>query len=53
MAVRRVQESDVDAVVPLVHELAGYERASEQCRLAVAQLRAALFGPACAVRSRY
>lgn len=44
MAVRRAQESDVDAVVALVHELAGYERASEQCRLTAPQLRAALFG---------
>jgi GNAT superfamily N-acetyltransferase len=43
MAVRRVQEPDVDAVVALVHELASYERASEQCRLTAAQLRAALF----------
>jgi GNAT superfamily N-acetyltransferase len=43
MAVRRVQEPDVDAVVALVHELAGYERASEQCRLTAPQLRAALF----------
>jgi GNAT superfamily N-acetyltransferase len=44
MGVRRVQESDVDAVVALVHDLAGYERASEHCRLTAAQLRAALFG---------
>ena len=44
VAVRRVQESDIDAVVALVHELAGYERASEHCRLTTAQLRTALFG---------
>ncbi|MGH3764501.1 MAG: GNAT family N-acetyltransferase [Pseudonocardiaceae bacterium] len=44
MAVRRVQESDIEAVVALVHELAGYERASEHCRLTAAQLREALFG---------
>ncbi len=44
MAVRRVQESDIAAVVALVHELAGYEKASQQCRLTAAQLRVALFG---------
>jgi GNAT superfamily N-acetyltransferase len=32
-------------VVALVHELADYERASEQCRLTAGQLRAALFSP--------
>lgn len=32
-------------MVALVHELAGYERASPYCRLTAAQLRAALFGP--------
>lgn len=42
--VRRVAESDVNAVVVLVHELAAYEQASEQCRLTPAQLRTALFG---------
>ncbi|MGH3696016.1 MAG: GNAT family N-acetyltransferase [Pseudonocardiaceae bacterium] len=45
MAVRRVHESDVEAVVALVHGLAGYERASDQCRLTGTQLRRALFGP--------
>src|SRR3954467_9664525 len=44
--VRRVRESDVDAVVGLVHELAAYERAPHECTLTSAQLRAALFGPA-------
>jgi GNAT superfamily N-acetyltransferase len=44
MTVRRVQESDVDEVVRLVHELAAYERANEQCQLTAVQLRAALFG---------
>lgn len=44
--VRPVAEPDVDAVVALVHELAVYERASEQCRLTPTQLRRALFGPA-------
>ncbi|WP_199432443.1 GNAT family N-acetyltransferase [Qaidamihabitans albus] len=44
MTVRRVRESDVDAVVGLVHELAEYERAPNECHLTAAQLRAALFG---------
>ncbi|PWW64622.1 GNAT family N-acetyltransferase [Actinokineospora spheciospongiae] len=42
--VRRVVESDVDAVVGLVHELAEYERASHECHLTAEQLRATLFG---------
>jgi GNAT superfamily N-acetyltransferase len=44
--VRRVRESDVDAVVGLVHELADYERAPDECELTAGPLRAALFGPA-------
>jgi GNAT superfamily N-acetyltransferase len=44
VAVRRVRECDVDAVVALVHDLAAFERAGEQCRLTATQLRAALFG---------
>ncbi len=44
MNVRRVAESDLDAVVAMVHELAAYERAPEQCQLTEQQLRAALFG---------
>jgi GNAT superfamily N-acetyltransferase len=44
--IRRVRESDVEAVVALVHELADYERAASQCALSVEQLRDALFGPA-------
>ncbi|WP_225978408.1 GNAT family N-acetyltransferase [Gandjariella thermophila] len=43
--VRRVRESDVHAVVHLVHRLAEYERAPEQCHLTSDQLRAALFAP--------
>jgi GNAT superfamily N-acetyltransferase len=41
--VRPVAESDVNAVVALVHELAAYEQASGQCHLTPAQLRTALF----------
>ena len=44
--IRSVAEHDVDAVVGLVHELADYERAAEQCLLTAGQLRTALFGPA-------
>jgi GNAT superfamily N-acetyltransferase len=41
--VRRVRPADVDAVVALVHELADYERAPEECTLTAAQLHTALF----------
>lgn len=43
--VRRVQESDVDAVVALVHDLAAHEQAPDECHLTAARLRSALFGP--------
>ena len=41
--IRRVEPRDVDAVVKLVHELALYERAPEQCHLTSEQLHTALF----------
>jgi GNAT superfamily N-acetyltransferase len=41
--IRRVRESDVDAVVGLVHELALYERAPDECHLTSEQLHEALF----------
>lgn len=41
--IRRVRESDVSAVVRLVHELAEYERAAHECHLTDEQLHAALF----------
>jgi GNAT superfamily N-acetyltransferase len=44
--IRRAQPSDVDTMVQLVHELADYERAPEQCHLTPTQLHAALFAPA-------
>ncbi len=44
MNIRRAAESDLGAVVAMVHELAAYEQAPEQCQLTVQQLRAALFG---------
>jgi GNAT superfamily N-acetyltransferase len=43
--IRRVRESDVDAVVGLAYELAEYERAPQECHLTAEQLHAALFGP--------
>ncbi len=46
VVVRPIQPSDVPAVVTMVHELAAYERAPEQCQLTDAQLSAALFAPA-------
>jgi GNAT superfamily N-acetyltransferase len=42
--VRPVEPSDVPAVVGLVHELAEYERAPDECTISDDQLRAALFG---------
>ncbi|MDQ3406495.1 MAG: GNAT family N-acetyltransferase [Actinomycetota bacterium] len=44
--IRRIQPSDVDTVVELVHELADYERAPHECHLTADQLHAALFGDA-------
>jgi GNAT superfamily N-acetyltransferase len=43
--IRWVRESDLAAVVGLVHELAEYERAPLECQLSRRQLRRALFGP--------
>lgn len=44
--IRRVRESDVDAVVGLVHKLAEYEKEPDECHLTAEQLRSALFGDA-------
>jgi GNAT superfamily N-acetyltransferase len=46
MTVRPVRPVDVPAVVAMVHELAEYERAPDECHLTEAQLHAALFGTA-------
>ena len=43
--IRPAREQDVPAIVEMVHELAAYERAAEQCRLTGPQLHAALFAP--------
>jgi GNAT superfamily N-acetyltransferase len=42
-AVRPVRPQDVPAVVVMVHELAAYERAADQCHLVDAELTRALF----------
>ncbi len=44
--VRPAEPADLPAIVAMVHELADYERAPEQCELTESQLAAALFGPA-------
>ncbi|MCW3814852.1 GNAT family N-acetyltransferase [Micromonospora sp. DR5-3] len=44
--IRPARPEDVPAVVAMVHELADYERAPEQCHLTEEQLTAALFAPA-------
>ncbi len=45
LAVRPVRPADVPAVVAMVHELAEYERAADECHLTEPQLQTALFGP--------
>ena len=44
--IRRIRPSDVDRAVELVHELASYEKAADQCHLTTDQLHTALFCPA-------
>ncbi|MEU8188102.1 GNAT family N-acetyltransferase [Micromonospora carbonacea] len=43
--VRPARPGDVPAVVAMVHELAAYERAADECHLTAGQLTEALFGP--------
>lgn len=43
--IRQARPGDVGAIVELVHELADYEKARDECRLTATQLHAALFGP--------
>ncbi|MBM9462911.1 GNAT family N-acetyltransferase [Aeromicrobium sp. YIM 150415] len=47
--IRVARPDDVPALVRLVHELAAYEKAPEQCRLTEEQLRERLFGESPAV----
>ncbi|MCO1598506.1 GNAT family N-acetyltransferase [Micromonospora sp. RHAY321] len=44
--IRPARPEDVPAVVAMVHELAEYERAPDQCHLTTEQLTSALFSPA-------
>ena len=44
--VREIRESDVAIVVRMVHDLAAYEKSSNECRMTVEQLWASLFGAA-------
>jgi GNAT superfamily N-acetyltransferase len=44
-AIRRITPTDLERTVALVHELATYEKAPDECHLTVEQLGAALFGP--------
>lgn len=43
--VRPIRAEDIPDVVGLVHDLAAYERAAQQCTLTDSQLHTALFGP--------
>jgi GNAT superfamily N-acetyltransferase len=42
--VRRARPDDVSAIVTLVHELAIYERAADECTVTTEQMHTALFG---------
>ena len=43
--IRRAQESDVDSMLTLIHELAAYERSPGECHITSEQLHTALFRP--------
>jgi GNAT superfamily N-acetyltransferase len=45
LQIRTAQPGDVPAMVAMVHELAEFERAADQCHLTVEQLHDALFRP--------
>lgn len=45
-AIRRITPADLEQAVALVHELAAYEKAPEECHLTVDQLDDALFAEA-------
>lgn len=42
--IRRAIEADVQAITGLIHELAEYEKSSDQCSVRPEQIRTALFG---------
>jgi hypothetical protein len=43
MLIREMADADVETVVRMVHDLAAYEKSSDECRMTVPQLRGALF----------
>jgi ribosomal protein S18 acetylase RimI-like enzyme len=43
--IRRAQPQDVAEIVAMIHELAEFERAAEECTVTAAQLHTVLFGP--------
>ncbi len=43
--IRRARDGDEAELTAMVHELAAFERAAEQCTVTESQLRSALFGP--------
>lgn len=45
MIVREATPDDVAEIVAMVHELAAYEKAPDECTLTAEQLHTALFGP--------
>jgi GNAT superfamily N-acetyltransferase len=45
ITIQPVRRLDVPAVVAMVHELAEFEKAADECHLTEAQLIASLFGP--------
>jgi GNAT superfamily N-acetyltransferase len=47
--VREATPDDLGDIVAMVHELAAYEKAPDECTLTVPQLRTALFGPSAAL----
>lgn len=49
MTIREARPDDVAAIVALVHELAEYENAADQCTVTVEQMHDRLFGPEPAV----
>ena len=48
-SIQPVRPEDVPAVVSMVHELADYERAADQCHITADDLQAALFGASAAL----
>jgi GNAT superfamily N-acetyltransferase len=49
LEIRTAREADVPTMVAMVHELADYERAADECHLTAAQLTEALFRPGAAL----